>query len=121
MQIDRQTLDPPSIHLAHGKDRAAGDDAIANNWQPSEHTEDVAADGGVIHVRHHQTKVLVSYHPEGDVALNQRQVGRLTRVSDYLRQAQTLFMFELLVPASPMQLERVEGNKNAYDLQVRPP
>ena len=29
-------------------------------------------------------------------------------------------MFELLVPASPMQLEQLEEDKNAYDLQVRP-
>jgi myo-inositol catabolism protein IolC len=65
-------------------------------------------------------KVLVRYNPEGDAALNQRQVARLKRLSDYLHQAQTLFMFELLVPASPMQLEQFEGDKNAYDLQLRP-
>jgi myo-inositol catabolism protein IolC len=65
-------------------------------------------------------KVLVRYNPQGDVALNQRQVGRLTRVSDYLHRTQTLFMFELLVPASPLQLEQVEGDTSAYDLQVRP-
>jgi myo-inositol catabolism protein IolC len=62
----------------------------------------------------------VRYNPEGDVALNQRQAGRLTRLSDSLHQVQTLFMFELLVPASPMQLEQVEGDTNAYDLQLRP-
>ena len=66
-------------------------------------------------------KVLVRYNPQGDAALNQRQVSRLTRLSDYLHQAQTRFMFELLVPASPMQLEQVEGDTNAYDLQLRPP
>ena len=65
-------------------------------------------------------KVLVRYNPEGDVSLNQRQTGRLKRLSDYLHQEQTLFMFELLVPASPMQLEQVEGDKKAYDLQLRP-
>jgi myo-inositol catabolism protein IolC len=65
-------------------------------------------------------KVLVRYNPEGDAALNQRQVGRLKRLSDYLHQTQTLFMFELLVPPEPMQLEQVEEDKNAYDLQVRP-
>src|SRR5438552_14916868 len=65
-------------------------------------------------------KVLVRYDPEGDVALNQRQVSRLKRLSDYLHQAETLFMFELLVPASAMQLEQVEGDTNAYDLQLRP-
>jgi myo-inositol catabolism protein IolC len=65
-------------------------------------------------------KVLVRYNPEGDVALNQRQVSRLKRLSDYLHQAETLFMFELLVPASPMQLELFEEDTNAYDLQLRP-
>ena len=29
-------------------------------------------------------------------------------------------MFELLVPASPMQLEQFEGDTNAYDLELRP-
>ena len=65
-------------------------------------------------------KVLVRYNPEGDAALNQRQASRLKRLSDYLHQTETLFMFELLVPASPMQLEQVEGDMNAYDLQLRP-
>jgi len=65
-------------------------------------------------------KVLVRYNPEGDVALNQRQAGRLKRLSDSLHQAQTLFMFELLVPPEPMHLEQVEGDMNAYDLQLRP-
>src|SRR5260221_4836273 len=65
-------------------------------------------------------KVLVRYHPEGEVALNQRQVSRLKRLSDYLQRTQRLFLFELLVPATPLQLEQVEGDKNAYDLQLRP-
>jgi myo-inositol catabolism protein IolC len=65
-------------------------------------------------------KVLVRYNPEGDASLNQRQAGRLKRLSDYLHQAQTLFMFELLVPASSMQLEQFEGDTNAYDLELRP-
>lgn len=51
-------------------------------------------------------KVLVRYNPEGDVELNQRQASRLRRLSDYLHQTQTQFMFELLVPAEPMQLEQ---------------
>ena len=65
-------------------------------------------------------KVLVRYNSEGDVALNQRQASRIKRLSNYLHRTQTLFMFELLVPASPMQLEQLEEDKNAYDLQVRP-
>ena len=65
-------------------------------------------------------KVLVRYNPEGDAALNQRQAARLKRLSDYLHRTQMLFMFELLVPPELMQLEQVEGDKNAYDLQLRP-
>ena len=59
-------------------------------------------------------KVLVRYNPEGAAALNQRQASRLKRLSDYLHQAETLFMFELLVPASPMQLEQVEGDLHPF-------
>src|SRR6516164_3022094 len=50
-------------------------------------------------------KVLVRYNPEGDQALNQRQAARLRRLSDYLSQTPTLFLFELLVPAEPEQLQ----------------
>lgn len=65
-------------------------------------------------------KVLVRYNPEGDVALNMRQAGRLARLSAYLHRAQTLFMCELLVPPEPMHLEQVKGDTTAYDLQIRP-
>src|SRR5690242_17827861 len=66
-------------------------------------------------------KVLVRYNPEGDRALNQRQAGRLKRLSDYLARAdRSLFMFELLVPAEKAQLERLNGDKKAYDLELRP-
>jgi myo-inositol catabolism protein IolC len=65
-------------------------------------------------------KVLVRYNPEGDDALNVRQARRLSRLSDYLHRAQTLFMFELLVPPEPIQLDQVEGDATSYDLHVRP-
>jgi len=66
-------------------------------------------------------KVLVRYNPEGDRTLNRRQAGRLKRLSDYLAHAnRSLFMFELLVPAEKAQLERLKGDKKAYDLEVRP-
>lgn len=66
-------------------------------------------------------KVLVRYNPEGDKALNRRQAGRLKRLSDYLHsKRQSLFMFELLVPAEKTQLERVHGDKKIYDVEVRP-
>jgi 5-dehydro-2-deoxygluconokinase len=65
-------------------------------------------------------KVLVRYNPEGDKALNQRQAGRLKQLSDYLHGSNRLFMFELLVPPEPAQLEKLKGDKKAYDLEVRP-
>jgi len=66
-------------------------------------------------------KVLVRYNPEGDPVLNQRQSERLKRLSDYLRTAnRSLFMFELLVPAEESQLARVNGDKKAYDRDLRP-
>src|SRR5438552_11748989 len=67
------------------------------------------------------SKVLVRYNPEGNPALNQRQVGRLKKLSDYLHsKSESRFMFELLVPAEKAQLDRVKGDKKAYDLELRP-
>ena len=67
------------------------------------------------------SKVLVRYNPEGNQALNQRQAERLRRLSDYLHSnSQGLFMLELLVPPEKEQLDRVKGDKSAYDLEVRP-
>jgi myo-inositol catabolism protein IolC len=67
------------------------------------------------------SKVLVRYNPEGDTALNQRQAARLEQLSDYLHsKSESRFMFELLVPAEKAQLERFNGDKKAYDLELRP-
>jgi 5-dehydro-2-deoxygluconokinase len=66
-------------------------------------------------------KVLVRYNPEGDRALNRRQAARLKRLSDFLAaRGHSRFMFELLVPAEKMQLDRLGGDKKAYDLESRP-
>jgi len=66
-------------------------------------------------------KVLVRYNPEGDPGLNARQAARLHRLSDYLHsKSQSRFLFELLVPAEKAQLDRLGGDKKAYDLQLRP-
>ncbi len=65
-------------------------------------------------------KVLVRYNPEADAVMNKRQAERLRRLSEYLQKAQRLFMFELLVPGETKQLEHVENDKAAYDLQLRP-
>jgi myo-inositol catabolism protein IolC len=66
-------------------------------------------------------KVLVRYNPEGEQALNHRQSARLRRLSDYLHsESRSLFMFELLVPPEKAQLDKLKGDKKAYDLEVRP-
>jgi myo-inositol catabolism protein IolC len=66
-------------------------------------------------------KVLVRYNPEGDQALNKEQAARLKQLSDYLHAAnRSLFLFELLVPAEKAQLAKVNGDKKAYDLEIRP-
>jgi myo-inositol catabolism protein IolC len=66
-------------------------------------------------------KVLVRYNPDGDRALNRRQVARLKRLSDFLAvRGRSRFMFELLVPPDKMQLERAKGNRETYDLELRP-
>lgn len=66
-------------------------------------------------------KVLVRYNPQGDRALNQRQAARLKRLSDFLAgRNRSRFMFELLVPAEKVQLDRLGGDKKAYDLELRP-
>jgi myo-inositol catabolism protein IolC len=73
--------------------------------------------------RFHPTfcKVLVRYNAEGDRALNRRQAARLRQLSEYLHDGdRSRFMFELLVPAEKSQLERVAGDKKAYDLELRP-
>jgi len=66
-------------------------------------------------------KVLVRYNPEGDRALNRRQSARLSRLSEYLHsESRSQFLFELLVPPEKSQLDRIKGDKKAYDLELRP-
>jgi 5-dehydro-2-deoxygluconokinase len=64
-------------------------------------------------------KVLVRYNPEGDSAMNARQAERLRRLSEYLARTRRLFMFELLVPPEPAQLESLGGSRTAYDRELR--
>jgi myo-inositol catabolism protein IolC len=67
------------------------------------------------------SKVLVRYNPGGDRALNRRQAARLKRLSDFLAaKNRSRFMFELLVPPEKTQLDKLKGDKKAYDLELRP-
>ncbi|MFH0971249.1 MAG: DUF2090 domain-containing protein [Candidatus Micrarchaeota archaeon] len=64
-------------------------------------------------------KVLVRMNPDGDKTLNQRQLGRLKRLNDYLHLKNRKFMFELLVPATANQLAQFGGDKRKYDQGLR--
>jgi myo-inositol catabolism protein IolC len=64
------------------------------------------------------SKVLVRYNPDGPAEVNARQINRLKTLSDYLHRTERLFLFELLVPATPTQLEEVD--RYTYDVQLRP-
>jgi myo-inositol catabolism protein IolC len=65
-------------------------------------------------------KALVRYNPEDDEALNRRQAARLKELGDTAHSQGRYFMFELLVPATIEQLDRLEGNHDGYDKELRP-
>jgi glucose-6-phosphate isomerase len=66
-------------------------------------------------------KVLVRYNPESEQALNQRQTRRLRGLSEYLKsKGRSRMLFELLVPPEKEQLDRLKGDKTAYDVELRP-
>jgi myo-inositol catabolism protein IolC len=66
------------------------------------------------------SKVLVRYNPEDDEAMNKRQAARLKRLSDYCYSHGVYFMFELLVPATHEQMDRLDGDQHIYDTELRP-
>ena len=66
------------------------------------------------------SKVLVRYNADGDEEMNRRQLERLRRLSDWLHEHDRKFLFELLVPAEPDQLESVGGDTDRYDAELRP-
>jgi myo-inositol catabolism protein IolC len=66
------------------------------------------------------TKVLVRYNPDGNETENAEQLGKLKRLSDWLRGHERKFLFELLVPAEDAQLESVGGDSDRYDAELRP-
>jgi 5-dehydro-2-deoxygluconokinase len=66
------------------------------------------------------TKVLVRYNPDGDQAGNSEQRDGLKRLSDWLKEHESKFLFELLVPAEEPQLQSVDGDSDRYDAELRP-
>jgi myo-inositol catabolism protein IolC len=66
------------------------------------------------------SKVLVRYNSEDDAELNERQLGRLKQLADWLHGHDRKFLFELLVPATEAQLASVGGDTERYDAELRP-
>jgi 5-dehydro-2-deoxygluconokinase len=67
------------------------------------------------------SKVLVRYNPEDpDTEMNERQLGRLKELADWLHSNGRKFLFELLVPATDEQLAKVDGDTDRYDAELRP-
>ncbi len=66
------------------------------------------------------SKVLVRYNPDYDPEMNERQLGRLKRLADWLHERDRKFLFELLVPATEGQLASAEGDIDRYDAELRP-
>jgi myo-inositol catabolism protein IolC len=67
------------------------------------------------------SKVLVRYNPDDpDATMNERQLGRLKKLSDWLHSNDRRFLFELLVPATDAQLASVDGDTDRYDAELRP-
>jgi myo-inositol catabolism protein IolC len=65
-------------------------------------------------------KVLVRYNPQGDAELNRRQTERLAGLGAWLHDRDRKFLFELLVPATSEQLDRVGSDQRRYDREIRP-
>jgi myo-inositol catabolism protein IolC len=66
------------------------------------------------------SKVLVRYNPEGDHEMNERQAARLKRLGDWLHERDRKFLFELLVPPEPHQVEAMGGDEERWDSEARP-
>ena len=65
-------------------------------------------------------KVLVRYNPEGEPRSTRARPNGCNGCRNYCRGIGQRFMFELLVPATAAQLAGLAGDKNAYDLKLRP-
>jgi myo-inositol catabolism protein IolC len=65
-------------------------------------------------------KALVRLNADGNRDLNRRQIERLRRLSDWLRDRDRELLFELLVPPEPDQLRSVGDDRDRFDAELRP-
>lgn len=65
-------------------------------------------------------KVLVRHNPDGDADDNRLQAERLLTLSEWCVDRPIDLLLELLVPPTDGQLDKVDGDRDAYDRQLRP-
>jgi myo-inositol catabolism protein IolC len=92
---------------------ASGHDWFTTEWgdQWLEHVEAIKPD---------YSKILVRDNPDFDPADREQQFGRLAQISSGLHGIGVPLLYELLVPATSAQLDRVGGDAYAYDRDIRP-
>lgn len=65
-------------------------------------------------------KALVRYNPEENYNLNLRQKEKLKILNDFCKSQDYKFLLELLVPATEIQLIKLDNNLARYNNEVRP-
>jgi myo-inositol catabolism protein IolC len=66
------------------------------------------------------TKALIRYNPGGDSDTNKKQLENLKPLVEYSHANGYKFLIEPLLPPTDAQLQSVNGDKAAYDTQMRP-
>ena len=65
-------------------------------------------------------KVLVRWNPGDPQPVREEQGARLRQLSDWLHTNDRRLLFELLVPPTDADLAQVDGDRNRYDVALRP-
>ncbi len=66
------------------------------------------------------TKVLIKYNPKDSDEIKENQQENLKIISDYSHKNNYKFLLEVLVLPTKEQLERVGGERDDYDVKLRP-
>jgi 5-dehydro-2-deoxygluconokinase len=64
-------------------------------------------------------KALLRYNPDGDQEHNEHSRARLKELSDFCHSENIRLLVEPLVPPTPDQLMKVDGDKTRYDEEMR--
>lgn len=66
------------------------------------------------------TKVLIKYNPKDSEEIKEKQQNNLKIISDYSHKNNYKFLLEVLVLPTKEQLEQVNGQRDDYDVKLRP-